>query len=105
MLPRSHPIHLLASFRLFEYQPTRFRISRKGVSLMHTKGLAFLILVVMALWAVPALGQVDVASATLKGTITDQHDAVVPDATVTATSIDKGISRSAKTSTEGTYQI
>src|SRR5213075_1153161 len=72
---------------------------------MHTKGLAFLILVVMALWTVPALGQVDVASATLKGTITDQHDAVVPGATVTATSIDKGISRSAKTSTEGTYQI
>ncbi len=72
---------------------------------MHTKGLAFLILVVMSLWAVPALAQVDVASATLKGTITDQHDAVVPGATITATSIDKGISRTAKTSTEGTYQI
>src|SRR5213593_149729 len=72
---------------------------------MHIKGLAFLVLIVMLLWAVPALGQVDVASATLKGTITDQHDALVPGATVTATSIDKGISRTAKTGTDGTYQI
>ncbi len=72
---------------------------------MHTKGLAFLVLVVVSLWAVPASAQVDVASATLKGAITDQHDAVVAGATVTATSIDKGISRTAKTGTEGTYQI
>src|SRR5713101_1742505 len=55
--------------------------------------------------SVPASAQVDVASATLKGTITDQHDALVAGATVTATSIDKGISRTAKTGTEGTYQI
>ncbi len=72
---------------------------------MRTKGLAFLVLVVVLLWAVPASAQVDVASATLKGTITDQHDALVAGATVTATSIDKGISRTAKTGTEGTYQI
>src|SRR6266851_3074089 len=72
---------------------------------MHTKGLAFLALLVMSLWTVSAPGQVDVASATLKGTITDQHDALVACATVTATSIDKGISRTAKTGTEGTYQI
>ena len=72
---------------------------------MHAKSSVFLVLLVIALWAVPASGQVDVASATLKGTITDPHDAVVPGATVTATSIDKGISRTAKTSTEGTYQI
>lgn len=72
---------------------------------MHTNRIAFLALLIMALWTVSASGQVDVASATLKGTITDQHRAVVPDATVTATSIDKGISRTARTGTEGTYQI
>ena len=72
---------------------------------MHTKALAFLALLVMSLWTVSASGQVDVASATLKGVITDQHDALVAGATVTATSIDKGISRTAKTDTEGTYQI
>src|SRR5712664_1148468 len=75
------------------------------MSPMHTKGLAFLVLVVVSLWAVSASAQVDVASATLKGVITDQHDALVAGATVTATSIDKGISRTAKTGTEGTYQI
>jgi len=57
---------------------------------MHTKGLAFLVLAVVSLWAVSASAQVDVASATLKGVITDQHDALVAGATVTATSIDKG---------------
>src|SRR5467141_2240382 len=75
------------------------------MSPMHTKGLAFLVLAVVSLWAVSASAQVDVASATLKGVITDQHDALVAGATVTATSIDKRISRTAKTGTEGTYQI
>jgi hypothetical protein len=41
---------------------------------MHAKSSVFLVLLVIALWAVPASGQVDVASATLKGTITDPHD-------------------------------
>ena len=72
---------------------------------MHTKRIAFLALLIMALWTVSASGQVDVASATLKGTITDQHDEVVPGATVTATSIDKGISRTATTGSEGHFQI
>ena len=72
---------------------------------MHTKRIAFLALLIMAVWTVSASGQVDVASATLKGTVTDQHEAVVPGATVTATSIDKGISRSATTGSEGHFQI
>jgi type 1 fimbria pilin len=72
---------------------------------MHTKRIAFLALLIMALWTVSASGQVDVASATLKGTLTDQHDEVVPGATVTATSIDKGISRTATTGPEGHFQI
>ena len=72
---------------------------------MHTKRIAFLALLIMAVWTVSASGQVDVASATLKGTITDQHDEVVPGATVTATSIDKGISRTATSGSEGHFQI
>src|SRR5712664_3498245 len=72
---------------------------------MHSKGLAFLALLSMALWTLSASGQADVSSATLKGTITDPNDALVAGATVTATSIDKGISRTATTGQEGTYQI
>jgi hypothetical protein len=72
---------------------------------MHTKGLAFLALLVMALCALSVSGQSDVSSATLKGTITDPNDALVAGATVTATSVDKGISRTATTGTEGNFQI
>lgn len=72
---------------------------------MHTKGLAFLVLVVVSLWAVPALGQVDSATATLRGTVKDQNEAVIAGATVTATSVDRGVSKSATTGTDGTYQI
>ena len=72
---------------------------------MHTKGFAFLVLLVMSLFAVSASGQVDVASSTLKGTITDQNGALVVGATVTATSVDKGISKTATTGPEGTFQI
>src|SRR5262245_2059258 len=72
---------------------------------MHTKRLAFLILLVIALWTIPASGQVDVASAALKGTITDQNNAVIPGVNVTVTSLDKGITRTAKTGDEGTYHI
>src|SRR5262249_60260071 len=72
---------------------------------MHTKGFAFLILLVIALWPIPSSGQVDVASAALKGTITDQNNAVIPGVNVTATSLDKGIIRTARTGPEGTYHI
>src|SRR5262249_13261177 len=72
---------------------------------MHTKGLAFLILLVIALCAIPASAQVDVAGSSLKGTITDQNGAVVPGVNVTVTSLDKGIIRTAKTGDEGTYHI
>lgn len=72
---------------------------------MHTKGLVLLVLVTMLLCATVASAQVDVASATLKGRIIDQHDAVVPGAVVTATSLDKGFSRTGKTNDEGTFQI
>ncbi|MEP6913870.1 MAG: carboxypeptidase regulatory-like domain-containing protein, partial [bacterium] len=72
---------------------------------MHTKRMASLALLVLALWTVSASGQSDVSSATLKGTITDPHGALIAGATVTATSIDKGISKRATAGTEGTFQI
>lgn len=52
-----------------------------------------------------ALAQVDVSSATIKGTITDQNKAVVVGATVTAKSIERGTMRSARTDSGGNYVI
>ena len=72
---------------------------------MLTKGLAFMALLVMALCTASASAQSDVSSATLKGTITDQNDSVVAGATITATSIDKGISKTATTGPDGSFQI
>jgi hypothetical protein len=72
---------------------------------MHTKGLSFVVLLVLSLWTITASGQADVASATLRGTITDQQGAVIMGATVTATSLDKGLKRTATTGAEGTFQI
>jgi carboxypeptidase family protein len=54
---------------------------------------------------VTALAQADVATATLKGSITDQNKAVVAGAMVTVKSVDKGITRTARTDSQGTYQI
>jgi hypothetical protein len=54
---------------------------------------------------IPAFAQVDVSSATLKGTITDPNSAVIPGATITVTNSDKGIRKSAKTGSDGNYQI
>lgn len=67
---------------------------------MHTKGIAFVIMLVIALCTIPTSAQVDVASASLKGTITDQNNAVVPGVNVTVTSLDKGITRTAKSGEE-----
>jgi len=72
---------------------------------MLTKGLSILVLLVVSICAITASAQVDATSATMKGTITDQQGALVLGATVTATSVDKGLKRSATTSSEGSYQI
>ena len=72
---------------------------------MHTKSSAFLILLLISLCTVTAWGQVDVASATLKGIITDPNDAVIAGASVTATNTEKGISRTVTTNAEGAYHI
>ena len=52
-----------------------------------------------------AFAQADVASATIKGSVTDQNKAVVVGAIVTAKSIDRGITRTGKTDSDGAYVI
>jgi Carboxypeptidase regulatory-like domain/TonB-dependent Receptor Plug Domain len=55
--------------------------------------------------AAPAFSQADVASATLKGTVTDPNKAVVVGATVTIRNAEKGISRIDRTNSQGIYQV
>ena len=54
---------------------------------------------------IPAFSQADVSSATIKGSVTDQNKAVVVGATVTAKSVERGITRTAKTDSDGAYVI
>jgi len=69
---------------------------------------AFHILFTLALafgQTLPAYGQADVATATLKGTIIDQNDAVVVGATVTVKNLERGITRTDRTNSLGLYVI
>lgn len=61
--------------------------------------------VVTVLMAVLGLAQADVATATLKGTVTDPSKAVIAGAKVTVRSIDRGMTRQATTNADGDYQI
>jgi type 1 fimbria pilin len=54
---------------------------------------------------IPAFSQVDVSSATIKGTVTDQNKAVIAGATVTAKSTERGTIRTGKTDSDGSYVI
>jgi Carboxypeptidase regulatory-like domain len=72
---------------------------------MHAKSFGFLVLLVMTVGALPVSGQVDVATATIKGMVTDPSGAAISGAAITVTSVDKGITKSAKTGADGTYRI
>ena len=73
---------------------------------MHPKFFAIFILVLALLLAAPAIyGQVDVSSATLKGTVLDQTAAAVPGATITVFNADRGFSKSVTAGDDGSYQI
>ena len=52
-----------------------------------------------------AFGQVDVSTATLRGSVLDQNGAAVPRATITATNIGKGTAQTTTSTAEGTYNI
>ncbi len=68
-------------------------------------GFCLFILLVGLMGSVLAYGQVDYATATLKGTVMDPQGAVISGATVSATNSKTGISRSAQTESQGRYQI
>jgi outer membrane receptor protein involved in Fe transport len=53
----------------------------------------------------PLAAQVDVSSATLKGTVLDPVAAAIPNATVTVTNLDRGLTKTVNTGDDGTYQI
>jgi Carboxypeptidase regulatory-like domain len=55
--------------------------------------------------ALPGIGQVSNSAAALKGTVLDEQGGGVPNATVTVTNTALGLSKVAKTGSDGTYQI
>jgi len=65
---------------------------------------AFLALLAVTLLFTP-IAPAQVVSATLTGTVTDLSGATVPDATVTATEVTTGVSRSTRTSADGVYTL
>lgn len=60
---------------------------------------------IVLVFATSVTAQVDVATATLKGTITDNAGAVIPGVNVMATSTERGVSKTAVTDSSGSYQI
>lgn len=65
-------------------------------------GISILVVLIASL---PVFAQSDVSTATIKGSVTDPNNAVVAGATVTATSLDRGNKRSARTESDGGYSI
>ncbi|MBZ5532775.1 MAG: carboxypeptidase regulatory-like domain-containing protein [Acidobacteriia bacterium] len=62
-------------------------------------------ILVFVMGCVTALAQVDYATATLRGTVTDPQGAVVSGASVVATNTATGLKKTAKTDADGRYQI
>jgi hypothetical protein len=72
----------------------------------HRIVLSMLSVVLLCLiWAIPAFGQADVTSATLRGTVTDPTGAAVAGATVNVTNVSKGVTKTTTTGPEGTYRV
>src|SRR5579871_6243606 len=67
--------------------------------------IALILALAVLLAALPLNAQVDVSSATLKGTVLDPTAAVVPGATVTVTNPDRGFTKTVTTGEDGSYQI
>jgi hypothetical protein len=72
---------------------------------MQSKRLAILVLLAVSICAARVPGQVDVSTATLKGTVSDTSGAVISGAIITVTSVDKGIVRNTKSGSDGTYSV
>jgi len=69
------------------------------------RNFIFSVLVFAVLMMSTLFGQVDYATATLRGTVMDQAGAVVAGATITATNTSTGISKVVKTSSDGAYRL
>jgi hypothetical protein len=67
--------------------------------------LSILTLAITFAGSLSTLAQVDVSAATVKGIITDQQNAVVVGATVTAKSVERGTTRSTRTDSGGAFLI
>jgi outer membrane receptor protein involved in Fe transport len=63
------------------------------------------IFLLIAQFHIPAFAQSQASSGSIEGTITDTTGAVVPDAKVTATNLQTGLTRSVTTNSEGLYRI
>ena len=73
---------------------------------MYTKLLIISSLVLAVLLvALPLHAQVDVSTATLKGSVIDPTAAAVPAASVTVINLDRGFTKTVLTGDDGTYQI
>jgi hypothetical protein len=72
--------------------------------IVYQRFFDLIILVLAVLLATPAIyGQVDVSTATLKGTVLDQTAAAVPGATVTVANAERGFTKTVTTGDDGTY--
>ena len=73
---------------------------------MHQKLFNLFVLALAVLFAcLPLAAQVDVSTATLKGTVLDPLGAVVPGATITVVNADRGFTKTVASGPDGTYQI
>src|SRR2546421_10875203 len=63
------------------------------------------LLTLAAQFHIPALAQSQASSGSIEGTIIDTTGAVVPDAKVTATNLQTGLTRSVTTNSEGLYRL
>ena len=67
--------------------------------------LPVLCLIGVAFLVSSAFGQVDVSTATLKGTVYDANQAVIAGAQITVANLDRGLTQRAASGQDGTYQI
>jgi len=72
---------------------------------MHQKFSKIIYLIVLAFLFSSVYAQVDVSTATLKGTIYDPNAAVIPGATIMVTSLDRGTTQTVTTGDDGSYQV
>ncbi len=65
----------------------------------------FFFLCMLVFAVLPAFPQADVATATLKGTVSDESNAVIPGAKITVKDLDRGLVRETTSDATGVYQV